>query len=108
MNGAAVACSAATRGRNVLLDASARIAGQHRAALELLLRYFASPPFALERIEQVSEQQVVYRLPKPQRDGRTAALSLTPLEFIDHLAALMTPPLLTTNVYGRDADVNRN
>ena len=63
------------------------------------------PP--LERIEQVSEQQVVYRLPKPHRDGRTA-LPLTPLKFIDHLAALLTPPLLAATVYGRDADVNRD
>jgi hypothetical protein len=34
---------------------------------------------------------VVYRLPKPQRDG-TTALTLTPLELIDHLAALIPPP----------------
>ncbi len=75
------------------LDASVCIAGQDRAGLERLLRYCARPPCALERIEQVSEQQVVYRLLKPQRDGRTA-LSLTPLEFIDHLAALIPPPRL--------------
>jgi hypothetical protein len=30
-------------------------------------------------------------LPKPQRDG-TTALTLTPLELIDHLAALIPPP----------------
>jgi hypothetical protein len=78
------------------LDASVCIAGQDRAGLERRLRYCARPPFALERIEQLpahnEEQQVVYRLPKPQRDGRTA-LSLTPLEFINHLAALIPPPL---------------
>jgi hypothetical protein len=49
------------------------------------------PPFALERLEQVNEHQVIYRLPKPRRDGRTA-LSLTPLQLIDHLAALIPPP----------------
>ena len=86
-------------------------------------RYCARPPVALERIEQVparnGEQQVVYRLPKPQRDGRT------PLEFIDHLAAQIPPPRphrhryhdvlapnaplrLAATVYGRDADVNRD
>jgi hypothetical protein len=38
---------------------------------------------ALEGLEQVYAQQVIYRLPKPRRDGRTA-LSLTPLELIEH------------------------
>jgi hypothetical protein len=77
------------------LDASVLITGQDRAGLERLLRYCAPPTFALERIKQLAardgEQQVVYRLPKPQLDGRTE-LSLTPLEFIDHLAALIPPP----------------
>jgi len=41
--------------------------------------------------KQVNEDRIVYRLPKPQRDGRTA-LSLTPLKLIDHLAALIPPP----------------
>ncbi len=59
--------------------------------------------------------------PKPQRDGRTA-LSLTPLEFIDHLVALIPPPRLhrhryhgvlapsgplrlAATAYGRDAEL---
>jgi hypothetical protein len=61
------------------LDAGVGIAGDDRAGLERLLRYCARPPFALERIEQVNDERIVFRLPKPQRDGRTA-LSLTPLE----------------------------
>ncbi|MBP6582780.1 MAG: transposase [Chromatiaceae bacterium] len=81
----------------------------------------ARAPFALERIEQASEQQVVYRLPQPQRDGRTA-LPLTPLAYIDHLAALIPPPRLhrhryhgvlapnaplrlAATAYGRDTDL---
>ncbi|WP_295396815.1 transposase [uncultured Thiodictyon sp.] len=67
------------------------IAGPDRAGLERLLRYGAGPPFPLERIEQVNKDRIVYRLPEPQRDGRTA-LSLTPLEFIEHLAAVIPPP----------------
>jgi hypothetical protein len=103
------------------LDAGVGIAGDDRAGLERLLRYCARPPFALERIEQVNEDRIVYRLPEPQRDGRTA-LSLTPLELIDHLAALIPPPRLhrhryhgvlapnaplrlAATVYGRDADL---
>ena len=69
------------------------IGGPDRPGLERLLRYCARPPFALERIEQVNEDRIVYRLPEPQRDGRTV-LSLTPLEFIDQLAALIPPPRL--------------
>jgi len=37
-------------------------------------------------------------LPKPQRDGRTQ-LILTPLELIDHLAALIPPPRLHRHRY---------
>jgi hypothetical protein len=102
------------------LDASVCIAGHDRAGLERLLRYCARPPLALERIEQVNDERVVYRLPKPRRDGRTA-LSLTPLELIDHLVALIPPPRLhrhryhgvlapnaplrlAATAYGRDAD----
>jgi hypothetical protein len=69
--------------------------------------------------KQVNEERVVYRLPKPQRDGRTA-LSLTPLELIDHLVALIPPPRLhryhgvlapnaplrlAATAYGRDTDL---
>ncbi len=74
------------------------IAGPDRAGLERLLRYCARPPFGLERIEQVNEDRIVYRLPEPQRNGRTA-LSLTPLEFIGHLAALIPPPRLHRHRY---------
>ena len=106
------------------IDATVRIAGQDRAGLERLLRYCARPPFALERIAEAptrsGAQQIIYHLPKPQPDGRTA-LVLTPLELIDHLAALIPPPRLhrhryhgvlapnatlraAVTAYGRDAD----
>jgi len=68
------------------LDAAVRMAGDERAGLERLLRYCARPAFALERLIQVNAERVVYRLPKPQPDGRTA-LSLTPLELLDRLVA---------------------
>ena len=75
------------------LDASVRIDSAERAGLERLLRYCARPPFALERLEQVAEDRLRYRFPKPQPDGRTE-LRLTPLELIDRLAALIAPPRL--------------
>jgi hypothetical protein len=46
----------------------------------------------------VDEQRVIYRLPKPQREG-TTVLTLTPLELIDHLAALIPPPRLHRHRY---------
>ena len=73
------------------LDASVRIEGADRTGLERLLRYCARPPFALERLEQLGDDQLVYRFAKPQPDGRTE-LSLTPLELIERLAALIPPP----------------
>jgi len=80
------------------LDAEVRIAARDRAGLERLLRYCARPPFALERLERIDEQHVIYRLPRPQQDG-TTALSLTPLELIDRLAALIPPPRLHRHRY---------
>ena len=62
-----------------------------RAGLERLLRYCARPAFALECLNLLDTERVVYRLPIPQRDGSTA-LTVTPLELIDHLAALIPPP----------------
>jgi hypothetical protein len=73
------------------LDAAVRVPAHDRAGLERLLRYCARPTFALERLELLDAERVVYRLPQPQRDG-TTALTLTPLELIDHLAALIPPP----------------
>jgi hypothetical protein len=68
------------------LDAAVRVGAQDRAGLERRLRYCARPPFALARLELLDAERVVYRLPKPQRDG-TTALTLTPLELINQLAA---------------------
>jgi hypothetical protein len=79
------------------LDAAVRVGAHDRAGLERLLRYCARPAFALERRDA---ERVVYRLPKPQRDG-TTSLTLTPLELIDHLAALIPPPRLHRHRYHR-------
>jgi hypothetical protein len=85
-------------GAGFSLDASVRIEGHDRAGLERLLRYRARPPFALERLEQLGDDQLVYRFAKPQPDGRTE-LSLTPLELIERLAALIPPPRLHRHRY---------
>jgi hypothetical protein len=80
------------------LDASVCIHGADRAGLERLLRYCARPPFALERLEQLAHDQLVYRFPRPQPDGR-AELRLTPLQLIERLAALIPPPRIHRHRY---------
>jgi hypothetical protein len=63
-----------------------------------LLRYCARPPFALERLEQLTDDQLLSRFPKSQPDGRTE-LGLTPLELLERLAALIPPPHLHRHRY---------
>ncbi|MCP4869092.1 MAG: hypothetical protein GY898_10290, partial [Proteobacteria bacterium] len=53
------------------VDASVRIEADDRAGLERLLRYCARPPFALERLEAIDAQRLIYRLTKPRPDGST-------------------------------------
>ncbi len=65
-----------------------RIEGHDRAGLERLLRYYAHPPFALERLESIDAQRLLYRLPKPRPDGCTA-VTLTPLKLTIFMTALV-------------------
>jgi hypothetical protein len=74
------------------LNAEVWIPSWDRAGLERLLRYCARPVFASDRLAWIEpDQRLVYHLPKPGPDGK-AALTLTPLEFLDRLAALVPPP----------------
>jgi len=74
------------------LNAEVWVPSWDRAGLERLLRYCARPVFASERLAWVEpDQRLVYHLPKPGPDGK-AALTLTSLEFLDRLAALVPPP----------------
>jgi hypothetical protein len=59
------------------LDASIRVEGPDRAGLERLLRYCARPPFALERLEQMADDALIYRFDEPQPD-RSTQLRHTP------------------------------
>ncbi len=82
------------------VDASVRVEAWDRAGLERLLRYCARAPFALERLAWAEENPeiLVYQLPKPLPDGRTA-LYLTPLELLERLAALIPPPRIHRHRY---------
>ena len=81
------------------IDASVRIEGSDRPGLEHLARYWARPPFALERLHapdgqpslQSQDARLVYRLPGPTPDGR-ALLVLSPLELLQLLAQFVPPP----------------
>ena len=85
------------------LVASIRVEGPDHAGLERLLRYCARPPVALERLEQLGEDALIYRFDQPQPDGRTQ-LRLTPLQLIERLAALIPPPRLHRHRYHRVLD----
>ena len=80
------------------VDAGVRIEAHDRVALERLLRYCARPPFSMERLRKQGAA-LVYRCAKqrsePTSDKRGAKadeLTLTPLELIDRIAALVPPP----------------
>ena len=80
------------------VDAGGCIEAHDRAALERLLRYCARPPFAMDRLRKEGAE-LVYRCAKqnsePASDKRGAnadELTLTPLELIDRIAALVPPP----------------
>jgi hypothetical protein len=77
------------------LHAGVWIEAEDRPALERLLRYCARPAFASERLEALGEpgtdERIRYTFPKPRPDGQTT-LTLTPLELLDRIAALVPPP----------------
>jgi len=68
------------------VDASVGIEGTDRAGLERLLRYCARPRFALEHLQQLDAEHLLYHCPKPRPDG-PSELVLTPLELIDRIGA---------------------
>lgn len=79
-------------GDDFSLDAEVWVPSCDRAGLERLIRYRARPVFAGERPAWLEpDQRLVYRLPKPRPGGQTA-LYLTPLAFLDCIAALVPPP----------------
>ena len=62
-----------------------------RDKLEKICRYIARPAISEERLSTNSVGDVVYRFKKPWDDG-TTAIKLTPLEFMEKLAALVPRP----------------
>jgi hypothetical protein len=75
------------------LHAAVRCAADDRQALEQLCRYITRPALANERAQCNAAGQVVLKLKTPWRDG-TTHLVMSPLEFMQRLAALVPRPRL--------------
>jgi hypothetical protein len=75
------------------LHAGVCCAEHQRKALERLCRYITRPAIANERLKEDAAGNVVLQLKSPWRDG-TTHLRMTPLEFMQRLAALVPRPRL--------------
>ena len=75
------------------LHAAVRCGADDRRALEQLCRYITHPALANEHVQTNAAGQVVLKLKTPWRDGPTH-LVMSPLEFMQRLAALVPRPRL--------------
>ncbi|NDH53127.1 MAG: hypothetical protein EBY24_14290, partial [Betaproteobacteria bacterium] len=75
------------------LHAAVRCAADDRQALEQLCRYITRPALANDRVQCNAAGQVVLKLKTAWRDG-TTHLVMSPLEFMQRLAALVPRPRL--------------
>src|SRR5712692_3488834 len=73
------------------LHANTQVPAHRRDQLERLLRYTARGAVALERLEEAANGELVYRFTKPWSDG-TTGITLSPLELLEKLAALVPLP----------------
>jgi hypothetical protein len=75
------------------LHAAVRCGADDRQALEQLCRYITRPALANERVRTNAAGQVVLKLKTAWRDG-TTHLAMSPLKFMQRLAALVPRPRL--------------
>ena len=75
------------------LHVAVRCGADDRQALEQLCRYITHPALANERVQTNAAGQVVLKLKTPWRDG-TTHIVMSPLEFMQRLAALVPRPRL--------------
>ncbi|MFN2378172.1 MAG: transposase [Candidatus Binatia bacterium] len=73
------------------LHAGVAMAAGDRGGLERLCRYVARPPLAEQRLEELADGRIVYRLRHRWRDG-TSAVVLEPRDLLARLAAQIPPP----------------
>ena len=75
------------------MHATVRCGADDRQALEQLCRYITRPALANERVQTNAAGQVVLKLKTAWRDG-TTHLVMSPMEFMQRLAALVPRPRL--------------
>ena len=75
------------------LHADTSCASHQRQKLERLCRYITRPALSHKRLRRTPDGEVVLQLKTPYRDG-TTHLVMTPLEFLQRLAALVPRPRL--------------
>jgi hypothetical protein len=75
------------------LHAAVRVEAHDRKRLEQLCRYITRPALSDERVQLNAAGQVELKLKTPWRDG-TTHLVMSPLEFMQRLAALVPRPRL--------------
>jgi hypothetical protein len=73
------------------LHANTAIPAHRRDQLERLMRYTARGALSLERLEQDANGDLLYRFNRPWSDG-TTGITLSPLELLEKLAALVPLP----------------
>ncbi len=73
------------------LHAGVHLHANDRQGLAHLCGYGARPPFSQERLSQLPDGRIAYRLKRPLGDGRQRLL-LQPTELLRRLATLVPPP----------------
>ena len=73
------------------LHAGVVIEGRDRKRIERLSRYISRPPIARERLHELPDGRIAYRLRHPWRDGTTHVV-FEPTELIEKLAVLIPWP----------------
>jgi hypothetical protein len=73
------------------LHANVGIPARARHQLEMLCRYVARPPIAMERLSKLPDGRVIYQLRHKWHNGATHMI-FEPLDLIGKLAALVPPP----------------
>ena len=81
------------------LHANTQVPAQRRDQLERLLRYTARGAVALERLAEDPNGDLVYTFTTPWSDG-TTGITLSPVELLEKLAALVPLPRVHLVRYG--------
>jgi Putative transposase/Transposase zinc-binding domain len=81
------------------LHANTAIPGHRRDQLEQLIRYTSRGAVSLERLQEAANGDLVYTFTHPWSDG-TTGITLSPLELLEKLAALVPLPYVHLVRYG--------